>query len=379
MRGVRGPLVFWLLAILLPAGPAAAETSLCGDAVCTSVAAPTDSGSRDAKTQVSLSTSLGFETPAGGMRQTAARMNQEAARAAPPAPLPLLGQLFETPADALEEESVDLEAEASASDEDGLKARTSATTLGVSVSEAVSSEEFGFEQWVHRSPPGADSARASHEAQGASPGAIEASAATVEPEALPAVDLGVLALAGSTAGASALVAPGWRTTLSRLFKRWGWLGLFTRLDQAQILHNRTRAEMLEYVRSNPGERVETMRRTLNLSNGTMLHHVKMLRQANLLRVVKQGNVARLFRAGPRLQPSPYVPAVRKQILTRIQESPGPTQRQLAEMLQLSERMISYHVRTLEEQGFIHAHRSTGGKNLFVVNPPAAASTSAGFF
>lgn len=184
--------------------------------------------------------------------------------------------------------------------------------------------------------------------------------------AAPAAFVG--AVAGATLGS--LAVPGWRSASVRILSRLGSVVLFTRLDESQIVSHRRRSDILEFVRRNPGERVEAMRQTLGLTNGTLLYHLRVLENADLVRMRKEGSVARLFPAGPRIRAEPYLPPLRRRIMALLESTPGPTQRQLALRLQLSERMISYHVRRLERQGFLRVERTTLGKSLFSVRSPA---------
>ncbi|HLE47205.1 MAG TPA: winged helix-turn-helix transcriptional regulator [Candidatus Thermoplasmatota archaeon] len=172
-----------------------------------------------------------------------------------------------------------------------------------------------------------------------------------------------------TTGAAFVFVPGWRTAAWKLARRIGGLLLFSRIAQSDILNHERRSFLLEFVKQNPGERVEVARRALGFSNGSMHYHLRVLQARDLVRVHKMGGCARLFVAGPRVQPTPYVPARRKKFLEIVGSSPGLTQRDVAKMLDLSERMVSYHVRTLESQGLLEIHADGFRKRLFVKVPP----------
>lgn len=197
------------------------------------------------------------------------------------------------------------------------------------------------------------------------------SAAVALPDVpLPIAAAATLAIATASGGAGLALLPGWRSGLVKLLKRFGWLGLFSRIAQEDILNHERRAELLEFVRNNPGERVEYARRSLGFSNGSMHYHLCVLTARNLIRVHREGIVARLFPAGPRIQPAPYVPTIRRKYLDALSARPGITQRELATTMGVSERMVSYHVGTLAEQGFVAVQHEGGRKRLFIQATPA---------
>jgi len=148
----------------------------------------------------------------------------------------------------------------------------------------------------------------------------------------------------------------------------GLAGLFTRLHSDKILDHPRRNEIFEFVRHNPGERLEIVRRALGLANGPMLHHVRVLDRANVVRVVRSGSMARLYPAGPRVQAQPYLVPVRRRVLQELRTTPGITQREIATRVGLSERAVSYHVGWLTTNGLLSVQREGGAKRCFAAAP-----------
>jgi winged helix-turn-helix DNA-binding protein len=204
--------------------------------------------------------------------------------------------------------------------------------------------------------------------------AIDASALPVTPLALTAVLAAttVLASAGvSSSGGFGLA--GLKKFLARLLPA-GAFGLFTRLSGDQLLDHPRRGEIYEYVRQNPGERLEVARKALGLSNGPMLHHLRILDQGDLVRVVRDDGMARLYPAGPRVQPSTYLLPIRRRLLDELRVRPGITQREIARLTGLSERVVSYHVGWLNSNGLLDVQRTGASKRCFASAPlPPGAS------
>lgn len=217
--------------------------------------------------------------------------------------------------------------------------------------------------------PLADGPVASVEQAQGDPAVEVASTVSVNEVPLPVAAVAGVAIAALSGSASVALAPGWRSVLLKLFKRLGWLSLFSRIAQEDILNHQRRAELLEFVRNNPGERIETARRALGFSNGSMHYHLRVLSARDLVRVHREGIVARLFAAGPKIQPAPYVPTIRRKYLQVLAQRPGITQRELATSMGVSERMVSYHVGTLAHQGFVAVQVDGGRKRLFVQATP----------
>jgi DNA-binding transcriptional ArsR family regulator len=211
------------------------------------------------------------------------------------------------------------------------------------------------------SPPGAPIAEPAASAHAASTIRIE-----VPPISGPLALAAIAATTVLAAGASSAtgLATGARRVLLRALTLVGGLGLFSRLTEADLLRHPRRHEIYEYVKENPGERLEIIRRALNLPNGAMLHHVKVLDQRNLVRIIRDGGKVRLYPAGPRIQPQPYLLPVRRRLLDQLSGQPGLTQRQVARAVGLSERAVSYHVGWLAENGLVAVERSGPAKRCF---------------
>ncbi len=176
------------------------------------------------------------------------------------------------------------------------------------------------------------------------------------PDAVAAA-LAVTAVFGAaSATAGFLFIPGWRAALSRAVKASPLAFLFSRIAKDDVLDHPKRAEIYEFVTQNPGERVEAVRKALGYANGTMLHHLQVLRDKDLVRKVKQGGITRLFPAGPKIDPLPYLIPPRRAILEAVAAKPGMVQRQVGDRVDMSERMVSYHVKQLAGDGLVEVRR-----------------------
>lgn len=224
--------------------------------------------------------------------------------------------------------------------------------------------------------PGADTD--SGDAAEPAPSSLEAATVTSLPAALSPLALAATAvLAATTVLASASVTSGGSLGLASLKKFLvrllpaGFLGLFTRLSDDELLDHPRRNEIVEFVRQNPGERLEVVRKALGLANGPMLHHLRILDQGNLVRVIRSEGMARLYPAGPRVQLTPYLLPIRRRVLEELRTRPGITQREIARQVGLSERVVSYHVGWLNANGLVSVERTGAAKRCFAAWPQTA--------
>lgn len=195
-------------------------------------------------------------------------------------------------------------------------------------------------------------------------------------EGLPAALAASVAVATASTGVAFVAAPGWRNLAWRSLRRIGAFALFSRIAQEDILSHGRRAELFEFIKQNPGERVEVARRTLGFSNGSMHYHLRVLRDRNLVRVLRERGSARLYPAGPKITPTPYVPQQRRRVLEVLSFRPGVTQREAAQLLGISERMASYHIHRLAAQGLVEIQNEGARRRLFLkcaTPAPIAAS------
>lgn len=178
----------------------------------------------------------------------------------------------------------------------------------------------------------------------------------------------------SMTGSTLVFFPGARQVAFRWLRRAFGLALFSRIAQEDILSHGRRAELFEFIKQNPGERIENARRALSISNGSMHYHLKVLSERNLIRVLRDGGLARLYPAGPKINPQPYVPAQRRRFVDLLSSRPGVTQREAATLLGISERMASYHIQTLSTQGLVEVRPEGARKRLFLRCATAPAPT-----
>jgi len=138
-----------------------------------------------------------------------------------------------------------------------------------------------------------------------------------------------------------------------------------------------------YLTANPGCHFRALMAALDMSNGQITHHLKVLNEEEVIWRRKDGRLMRFYPATinadtpadelpiPALSPDPN--SLQGKILTLLdndgQLGAYPTQKDLAERLERSQQLISHHLRTLQKYGLIEKSKS-GLKNRYKLTKEA---------
>lgn len=138
---------------------------------------------------------------------------------------------------------------------------------------------------------------------------------------------------------------------------------FTRLTPIEVLQQKRRRLIYDYVLANPGIRTHTACKALDENRTTFRHHVKVLAQHGLLAVVADGRRRYLFparvvsgRRGLALQREPFV----QQLLDLLAGGAIVSQVSLAAELGVSQAYVSRILVRLEGEGMIERQRRAHG-------------------
>lgn len=186
------------------------------------------------------------------------------------------------------------------------------------------------------------------------------------------------ALAG--AGAALLVGAavvGTEVGRYKFFGMLGALGLFSRLEKDEVLAHEKREQVYQYIKDNPGPSFSDLRRDLELSNGTLVHHLRILESQEFVRAYRDGFRTRFYLRGPKIVPTAYLTRTQQQLLDTIASNPGVTQKELSQLLGLPRESISYHAKRLAAQGQLQVRQEGKWRRYWTVGggaPPGAEPT-----
>jgi predicted transcriptional regulator len=140
--------------------------------------------------------------------------------------------------------------------------------------------------------------------------------------------------------------------------------LFTRLKPDRVLDNFTRGQIYGYIRANPGAHYSELHHALELENGVLAYHLRVLMRGDYIVARNEGVYKRFY-------PRDYKVPKGRRILTRLQTDilaavdaePGITQRALARRLGESRQVVSYNVGVLREAGLLRGEGAGRGATI----------------
>jgi len=156
----------------------------------------------------------------------------------------------------------------------------------------------------------------------------------------------------------------WRFILYSFF-----VPLYTRIRPQEMEESMVRAQLLGYLRHNPGANYTTMKRDLQFSNGKLTHHLKMLTNANRIKSINHGPhklfYPRDFRIPGDVYALSHSHSLQRKIMDILSHNPGLNQKELVRILEKDRKTVSLHLNTLAEKGKIRIDRK-GRENIYKV-------------
>lgn len=180
-------------------------------------------------------------------------------------------------------------------------------------------------------------------------------------------------------GTSLLVLVAGLATEYGRFHLWKVLFLipgFTRLEKDEVLEHAKRDELYRFIKQNPGPSFSDLRRELALSNGTLVHHLRILEAQEYLKGVRDGFRTRFYVRGPKIVLESYLTRTQIQLVEAIGANPGLTQKELAQVLGLPRESISYHAKQLAAKGRLSIRQEGKWRRYWPSSPSPRISTVA---
>jgi len=158
--------------------------------------------------------------------------------------------------------------------------------------------------------------------------------------AVPAISWGMLVIAALALGTE----PG-----KYAFFQFFFVPLYSRIKKDAVLDNFTRGMIYGFIMSNPGVHYNFIKQKLGLNNGSIVYHLTVLERQELIKSEKVGLYKRFYPMGQTLSETGIMELNETQqgMLELVREHPGLTQRELAERLNISSRVVNYHIGLLQ--------------------------------
>jgi len=132
--------------------------------------------------------------------------------------------------------------------------------------------------------------------------------------------------------------------------------LYSKLKREKI-ESGIRWEILGYLKAKPYATFSDIKKDLGLTNGTLIHHLRILEREELVRSRKVGKY-KVFYPIDRKMPEDfnYLSPVKRKILQYIMDHPGAVQKSIARLLGKSPTDLNYHLNELYRMGLIRKKR-----------------------
>ncbi|UCE38007.1 MAG: winged helix-turn-helix transcriptional regulator [Thermoplasmata archaeon] len=135
------------------------------------------------------------------------------------------------------------------------------------------------------------------------------------------------------------------------------LPLYTKLNKEEILDHYTRGKIHGYILANPGDHYNSIKKALDISNGSFAYHLHVLEREGVIKSKRDGIYRRFYPSEMRLPSNAnHLKEIQKLIIERIKESPGMSQTDIASSLGVASSTIHYHIQDLISADLVEAKR-----------------------
>lgn len=139
-----------------------------------------------------------------------------------------------------------------------------------------------------------------------------------------------------------------------------------------VLDNETRRRIYQHLLANPGAHYRGILRSLDLGNGTLMHHLRVMDMARIIRVRRCGRRALYY-------PIEIAPAVAdggrgRELMEAIARAPGISDREIAVSASRSLRWVRANLAALEEESLVGIRRTGGLWRCYLLLPERQTAT-----
>jgi predicted transcriptional regulator len=146
--------------------------------------------------------------------------------------------------------------------------------------------------------------------------------------------------------------------------------LFVRLKKDQVLDHFTRGQIFGFIKANPGAHYIAVQEHLELQNGVLAYHLKVLEREEYITSERDGIYKRFY---PRHMKIPHkerqLTRVQRDIVEALKAHPGTSQNGLARLIGESKQVVGYHVRVLEKAGLVRVERDAQQTRCYLEGAP----------
>ncbi len=144
--------------------------------------------------------------------------------------------------------------------------------------------------------------------------------------------------------------------------------LYSKIKREKVLDHFIRGQIYGYIMANPGEHYNSIKQALDITNGSLAHHLKTLERERFIKSKRFGLYRRFYPWTMRIPEDGYfrLNEIQKNILDLCRHQPGITQKDLALSLNLTPPTINYHIAILAEHGHVSVIRRGRKTHVYMI-------------
>ena len=146
--------------------------------------------------------------------------------------------------------------------------------------------------------------------------------------------------------------------------------LYSKLSRKDILNHEVRGLIRGYIIANPGDHYSSIKRNLDLNNGTLAYHLRVLEQSGFIKSMFDGIYKRYYPSNVNISKLKRNVSKQEEIFNMILEHPGITMEQIGQLIGVSRQVVNYHVKNLIRTGVITYERDQKSAKFYPSEPSA---------
>lgn len=145
--------------------------------------------------------------------------------------------------------------------------------------------------------------------------------------------------------------------------------LYTRLKKNEVLDHFVRGQIYGYIMSHPGRNYNAIRNDLDITNGTLSHHLRTLEVQGFIKSRRDGVNTRFYPIDMKIpqERGTRLSDLQMRIIELISTEEGMTQVDIAERLDVSQQCISYNLKYMKREGIIGIERIGRVRRYFLMD------------
>jgi hypothetical protein len=139
--------------------------------------------------------------------------------------------------------------------------------------------------------------------------------------------------------------------------------MYSKIRGTEVLDHYMRGRIQGYITANPGAHYNMIKSDLQINNGNLAYHLKVLEGQGYIKSVRDGIYKRFY---PETMRVIKPPSLQEKILVLLRNHPGLSQREIARELDQSQSTVNDYVRRMAEANLLKVERAGVTNHCFIV-------------